>query len=153
MLELSRVQALLEDVGAADEEIAAVYKIGEDEWAIVYDEATTVLLTFDDLQQKLTLSIQIGRPIPEREHAVFGALLMYSFLRQQTGGVHAALGGTEGDAVLLFDWSPGESTAADLAALTANFAEKGRIWREFVTAADSDTVPSAFHEFVMGMRV
>jgi hypothetical protein len=87
-----QIQGLIEAVGPQVEAVQAVGQMGDTEWAVMFDTDTTVMLDLVTEQQKLVLSIDLGRPAQESRHATYETMLAYNVLWQETGGVTMGLG-------------------------------------------------------------
>ena len=68
---------------------------GYTEWAVMFDADTTVMLDPVTEQQKLVLSIDLGRPAQESRLVTYETMLAYNVLWQETGGVKMGLGPAE----------------------------------------------------------
>ena len=90
-----QIQGLIEAVGPQVEAVQAVGQTGDTEWAVMFDADTTVMLDLVTEQQKLVLSIDLGRPAQESRLATYETMLAYNVLWQETGGVKMGLGPAE----------------------------------------------------------
>lgn len=151
MTTLEQVQRLIDELGPAHGDIAAVVQNGEAEWAVVFDENEILSLEYDAEQSKLSLSISLGAPAVEKRLEVYQTLLCYSFLRQETGGVAMALAGPEGEAFQMFDLNAHDLSLDRLSTVVDGFMEKARVWRAYV--ADAGAGAPAFDASTLAMRV
>jgi len=90
-----QIQGLIEAVGPQVEAVQAVGQTGDTEWAVMFDSDTTVMLDLVTEQQKLVLSIDLGRPAQESRLATYETMLAYNLLWQETGEVKIGLGPAE----------------------------------------------------------
>ena len=90
------------------------------------------------LAGRLLLQAEIG-PAPEEQRTkLHAAMLSVSFLWRESGGLHMALAGSEGSAVLMADLAGDELTSQTLATVAGNMAERVLVWRGiFANSADS----------------
>jgi hypothetical protein len=141
-----QVQGLIEAIGPRVEAIEAVGQTGDTEWAVMLDEDTTVMLDLVAEQQKLVLSIDLGRPAPEARLATYETMLAYNMLWQETGGVKIGLGGANGRLVQMFELSTAGLDLDLLARVLEGFVAKALVWREQIArggASDEATPPPA----------
>src|SRR3954453_10385430 len=105
----SRVQALMREIGPLLELEQVSDFDGEREWALVVDAATVVHADYVEADDRLMLSIELGRPPEASHHRIYELLLLYNHGWPETGGVRMALESPGGTVVQLF-----ETGAADL---------------------------------------
>jgi len=131
MNNLDLVQRVLEELGPTLEQVN-VYQAGDGNWLVSFDEQTLVELEFDEDQNKLCLSIEVGDPPKESRFDTYEALLIYNYLGNETGGVRMALDGPSGAVVQTFDMNADGLDVSKLIAVLSNFVDKARIWREMI---------------------
>jgi hypothetical protein len=144
MASQEEIQALIEAVGPKVEAVQAVGQTGETEWAVVFDEDTTVLLDLVPEQRKLVLSIDLGRPEPASRLATYETMLAYNMLWQETGGVKMGLGGANGRLVQMFELNAAGLDLDLLAQVLEGFVAKALVWRGQIAqgTADAEAMPS-----------
>lgn len=124
------VNELLAAVGPNLPDVEGVLQRGEDEWLVRFPDID-VALEFDEASKRLMLSADLDRPAPGNHVAVYEALMGYTLLWRETGGVAAALS-AEGVVVILLTLYAAELDQALLATVLGNFAERARLLKTFV---------------------
>jgi hypothetical protein len=138
-----QIQGLIEAVGPEVEAVQAVGQTGDTEWAVMFDTDTTVMLDLVTEQQKLVLSIDLGRPAQESRLATYETMLAYNVLWQETGGVKMGLGGTNGRLVQMFELNTAGLDLDLLASVLEGFVAKALVWREQIAqgAGSAEALP------------
>lgn len=134
---LEAVSAMLQEIAPADETIVAVLQIADDGWVVTYNDDLDVELEFDTGSNRIVLSSYLGEPSDERRLSVCETLMMYSTMWRDTGGVCMGLTGPGGGVVMMADLAASETTGELLLSVLSNFAQKARLWREFVEKGGS----------------
>jgi hypothetical protein len=136
---IDHVQTLMEELGpaSADIAIAGVFQTGEADWGVAFDDEVVIALELDDESGRLYLTSDLGAPEDGRRAEICEVLLTYNGLIRQTGGVTAALTEPEGGLRLLLRLDAGSLTLEVLQTVLANFAEKTRVWRDYVATGDA----------------
>jgi hypothetical protein len=143
MASQEEIQGLIEAVGPRVEAVQAVGQTSDTEWAVLFDDDTTVMLDLVPGQQKLVLSIDLGRPAPESRLATYETMLAYNVLWQETGGVKMGLGGTNGRLVQMFELSTASLDLDLMARVLEGFVAKALVWREQIAqgAVSAEAMP------------
>lgn len=144
MITIESLQAAIEEIGPRDPDILSIIQRDTTSWA-VRAEDIDVEIEFEG--GRVTLQSSLG-PVPEdRRGTVYGTLLQYNLLRQDTGGVTMALT-ADGIVVQMLDFAEAQVSADLLLRVLNNFVTKARIWRGFVLSGP-DVVDTAD----LGIRV
>lgn len=129
----SRVQALMREIGPLLElEQVSVFDGGR-EWALVVDAATVVHADYVEADDRLMLSIELGRPPEASRHRIYELLLLYNHGWAETGGVRMALESQGGTVVQLFETGAADLDLVGLRNVVAGFVELARHWRDGIT--------------------
>jgi hypothetical protein len=123
-------QQIASEVGPLDDAITSVLQVADNQWAIALSDEQVELELSDD-GDKLVVTATIGIPPQKRLQAILEALLAYSVLWRETGGVRAALPARTEAAVLIADLATSGLTARFLAAATRDMVGKAVAWRMF----------------------
>ena len=91
-----------------------------------------VVLDLVEHRAELVLSVELGRPAPERRLAVYGSMLSYNLLWPETGGVKMGLGAADGELVQMVELSTVGLDRERLRTALRGFIEKARIWRRVI---------------------
>lgn len=142
MKSVEEVNAVVADVGPLDDSILSIARIADDRWVIQF-EAVDVQVECDEATGRVMLSTVIGTAPPLRTAAVYEALLSYSSLWRETGGVHMALDGPGGEVLQMVDLPASELRPDILVTVAVNLAERTAIWRGFFDNDDADAPPPA----------
>jgi|GEM_PF-2258092 len=131
------INTIVAETGPLDGEIISVSRTADDQWVIEY-EPVMIELEYNPTRKRLLLQAEIG-PAPEEQRTkLHAAMLSVSFLWRESGGLHMALAGSEGSAVLMADLAGDELTSQTLATVAGNMAERVLVWRGiFANSADS----------------
>jgi hypothetical protein len=150
MSQLAFVQNLIEELGPATSSLISVSQLGDETWGVVFEDETIVTLELDQDRGVLVLSGELGSPAASRKGEVCAALLNYTLLWRETGGVKMALGGEEDTAFQLYDLDCRDTSLVELQNVLENFADKARIWRSYVAGTGDAPLADAPP---LGMRV
>ena len=137
MTDQERVARLMTEVGPLDDDIVEVAQTSDDSWAIRFEDVD-IEVERDPLGGRLVLSAEIAVPRREDRVTVYEALLSYSMLWRETGGLRMALAEPGGAAVQLVDVSIADLTPKLLATVAANLAERTLVWRAFLASDQQD---------------
>lgn len=124
------IDAMIAAVGPDLSDIEGVLRRGEDEWFVRFPDLD-VALESDEPSGRLVLSADLGRPSPQSRLAAYEALMSYTLLWRDTGGVVAALS-ADGAVVILLTLHAAELDRALLATVLGNFVERARLLNAFV---------------------
>lgn len=131
---------IITEAGNHDENIALIVRRSEGLWQ-VDDEDLGIELEFHEATGRLVLTADLGAPPRERRAEVYEALLSYAMLWRDTACVRAGLGGEGGELSLMADIGTEGLLPAALAEMLANFGEKSRLWRKYVSAEAMTPAP------------
>lgn len=137
--DLSSIQAMLQDLGPNVPEIDAIIQSEDASWAIQFADESVVLLEWADDPARLMFSAGLGRPSDSRRLEVYQQLLRHNLNRGEAGA-RAALGGPEGEAMLMREASVAQLLPADLSRQLQDFASLARAWCAYV-GSEGDTAP------------
>lgn len=140
MKSVDDVNAVMADAGPLDDAIVSVARTADDRWVVQFD-AVDVHVEYDEATGRVMLSAVIGLVPPLRTAAVYEALLSYSSLWRETGGVHMALNGPGGDVMQMVDLPASELRPDILVTVAVNLAERTLIWRGFFEDDGADAPP------------
>jgi hypothetical protein len=150
MTETAKIRQLVAEVGPLDDEVRTIAQTADDAWTVRYDHVD-VDVEFEAGADRLVISTAIGPAPAERRLALYEALLTYSLLWRDTGGVRMGLDRPGGDVVQMVDL-PATITAAQLATTMSNMVDRALIWRQmFAAEIPAETTLDRFADF--GMQV
>jgi hypothetical protein len=141
MTDQEQVARLMAEVGTLDDDIVAVVQTGDDSWAIRFEDVD-IEVERDPHGGRLVLSAEIAVPRREDRVTVYEALLSYSMLWRETGGLRMALAEPGGAAVQLVDLNTVDVTPKLLATVAANLAERTLVWRAFLASGQQGEQPT-----------
>jgi hypothetical protein len=124
---------LLERLGPAWPEVAALTRLDESIWLVELQGEVAFSLEWRDEAPQIALSAPLGRPPLDRRFVVYESLLMFNALRHENEGATLGLDGPDGELTLLAEAPLAEGT--DLPALIAlleRFAAHVRQWQAYV---------------------
>jgi hypothetical protein len=148
MVSAAEIGSVVESIGPRDHDIEEVVSLTDGEYVVRYDDLD-VTLEFEAETDRLVLSAELGAAPSDKKTAVYTTLLNYSLLWKDTGGVHMAL--TADDVVVQMASLTGSEVNADrLIALLRNFAEKARLFRNYVQTGGGESIDTLMP---LGMRV
>lgn len=82
------------------EDVVYLARLSEDTWQIDFSDDRSLLVEIDLEGAALAVVVPLGKPQDQRRLQVYSALLTYSSLWQDTGGIRGALDGS-GNALLI----------------------------------------------------
>ncbi len=100
---IEEVRAVLAELGPGCDAIDGIQELADGSWALLMFENRRIDLALDARRSVLVLRTDVGRPLHSRAADSYAALLSYNLLWEQTGGARMALGGADGEVVLLLD--------------------------------------------------
>lgn len=122
--------------------VTYVAQLSDDTWQVDYEDSPSIVIRLDEAAGRLALQSVLGQVPTARKLAVYEALLVYSVLWRETGGVRGALNG-EGEAMLLVDLILASVSESLLHRALDNFSVKARYFAVHVAAGapadDADT--------------
>ena len=142
--DLSSIQAMLQELGPSMPDIDAILQSEESSWAIQFADETVVLLDWADDPPRLMFSAGLGQPADSRRLEVYQHLLQHNLDRGEAG-VRAALGGPEGEAMLMREACAGSLGMGDLGRHLQEFGMQARAWGAYV-GGESDAPPATLQE-------
>lgn len=150
MLPIEEINTLVAEAGPLDSEILSVSRIANDAWAIEY-EPVMVELEYDASRGRLLLQTEIGVVPEEQKAQLLSAMLNVSFLWRESGGLHLAMAGREGAAMMMVDLAGDELTTQSIATVAGNLVERVLIWRGIFASAmktnqENTALPSAMNQ-------
>jgi hypothetical protein len=113
--------------------VTRIAQLSDDTWQVDYDNGPSILIRLDEAAGRLALQSVLGRVPAERKLPVYEALLVYSVLWRETGGVRGALN-AEGEAMLLVDLILANVSESLLHRALDNFSVKTRYFAAHVAA-------------------
>ena len=118
--------------------------VAQQQWVAAMDDGSAIEFAWDADRQRLVLSVEIGRPpaAPAARLQILEALLSSNLLPDETGGVHAALGGHDGQVWLLADCTPA-GDAMDWARVLSSLHEQATQWRRAIGTPATPEVTAA----------
>lgn len=111
-------------------------------WSLELRGDTVIVVELSADGHSLCLRADLGQPPAQHRLRVCEALMTYTSLRQETGGITMALTGVGGDVIQLCDIPAFQLDAQGLGTIVINFAEKARLWRHVVAEGASSEAPS-----------
>jgi hypothetical protein len=140
MADVAQIPEMLVEAATFDDDIAVVLGAGQNNWVVRF-ENMDVEIQLDPERRRLVLLTNLGVPNTERRLAVLEAVLVYTLLVLETGGVRIAMTATDGDMVQLVDLGIDDLTSRDLSNVITNLAGRALVWRAFISAATADVPP------------
>ncbi len=135
------IQLIMQEIGPQTTNIDAVVQHGEESWVIQLDDTSIVLMEYATGPERLVFSTELGMPLPQRRLEVCQLMLSYNFLWEENAGLTMALGGPEGSAMLLFEWSGTQPTLQDFQKELHRFSRVATAWRGYI--AQEETTDAA----------
>jgi hypothetical protein len=106
-------------------------------WRMVFDATTWIDMEYDDAAARLVFTGTVG-PVDEGARPrTYEALLRYAYLWTEHGGVRAALDGTPGNVVLMFEMPATDVDLPRLCQVLQNLRTVIDGWREVLPAIAS----------------
>lgn len=134
MIHLDSPQAVQDHLADIAPNLRGVDAVLEHElgWTIGFEDDTALLLEWAESPTRIVLTGEIGRPPEAREAELLRSLLAYNLQWEASGGVRAAMGGEEGELVLIYEWHAELFEPASLAGVIEDLAEATRWWSRAV---------------------
>src|SRR5262249_5950592 len=120
-----------------------ILRSGETTWAIEYGEFE-IELEYEPTLDRLMFSVAVGPVSSDKQVRAYETMLAYNLIWRETGGVRMALAGPGLDAVQMADLGGSELSPELLLTVLGNFAEKARVWREFVAGKREESPAESF---------
>lgn len=137
---LGEIDLILQEAGPREDGILGVLRIADDRWTIRFEEVDVEVECNSETGRVLFAAV-IGPPPPSRARAVYEALLSYTMLWRETGGVRMGLNGPAGEAVQMVELAADELDPALAAVVAGNLAARTLVWRAHL----NDDVDDAEH--------
>lgn len=139
--------ALMAEIGPMDEAILMVSRLDDGRWIVAFSEVN-VEVEHDEATGRLMFSTLVAPAAKGREIEVYEALLLYSSIWRETGGIRMGLAGPGGDILQMADVFVPDATTRTVVTIARNLAERALVWRQFVSgraakadaAADGNTL-------------
>ena len=136
-INLQKFQIMMEEVGPAISDIETVIQSEDRDWAIQFEDQSIVTLEWAENPDKVVLSTILGKPPQTNQLSVYETLLCYNLLWRDTGGVKMALGGPEGEILLIYEMYVVDTTLNDFKTVLLNFLNIAKVWEVFIESEDS----------------
>jgi len=139
---------LMGQIGPADDAIGGVFAFGDDRFVVSLGD-TDITVDRDAATNRLMFSCPCGLPSRERREQVYEALLLYTSLWRETGGVRMGLVEPGGEVVQMADIFVDDATPALVVTILKNLSERVGFWRDFLTASPAATAQMPVPELSM----
>ncbi len=136
-INLQKFQIMMEEVGPEVSDIETVIQNEDRDWAIQFEDQTIVTLEWADNPDKVVLSTILGKPTQKNQLSVYETLLCYNLLWRDTGGVKMALGGPEGEILLIYEMYMQETNLNEFKTVLLNFLNIAKVWEVFIQSEDN----------------
>ena len=130
-----KLRLTMQEVGPRDDGIDQVLQTGEETWAVRFEDVD-VEVEFNPQTQRAMFSADIGVPPEERRLPICEAVLVYSMLWRETGGLRMAMNETGGPITQMVDVDCITLTIGTAAAVLHNLRDRTLIWRKFFYGTD-----------------
>ncbi|MFM2277886.1 MAG: hypothetical protein RLZZ444_117 [Pseudomonadota bacterium] len=90
------IQTYLQAYASSAEDVVYLARVSDDSWQMDFEDDLSILFELNIVGATLGIVARLGVPSANRRLTVYGALLNFSALWQQTGGVRGALDGADG---------------------------------------------------------
>jgi hypothetical protein len=137
-----KLSLMMEEAGPRDDHIELILRTSEDAWTVCFLDVD-VEVELDPLQSRVLLSAGVGVPPEDARTHVYEAVMMYSRLWRETGGVHMALEEPGGRIVQMVALDCASLSVGTMSIVLHNLAQRTLIWRGFVEGRDQDAPPPA----------
>ena len=148
MEQFQRIDLMLKDIGPASDAVEQIVRIGDQAWDILLTGDVVHHLRYDQQQEKLIFTTEVGEPNPDNVMQIFHALLQFNALRDETGGVTMGLADTM--VQQSFEMNVAATETPNLQAAVENLAEKALTWRIVLQSDAGDIEPETVNP---GLRV
>lgn len=105
-------------------------------WSAEFANGTEALIEWVAQPARLVLSALVGLPAAGREMTIFRTCLSFNALWQESDGAKLALGGDEGELMLIRELHAGAVGEWNLAALLEQFAGTAAAWRRYIVETE-----------------
>lgn len=136
MAHLEDIAGIIAAVGPEIPEVEGVLMRASDEWLLRFADID-IAIEFGADTDRLVLSAELGEVPLARRLDVFTALMTYSLLWRDTGGLYVGLANGRVP-ILLLSLAGGEVTSELMVTVLQGFTTRARILRTFVESADSE---------------
>jgi len=126
-------------------DLAQVTVFPEDScWRAVFDAATWIDVEYEAAGDRLVLTGTVGPVEESARQRSYEALLRYTYIWTEHGGVRAALDGTPGNVVLMVELPAAGVDLPRLCQVLQNFRGVVGGWRELLVTIGSGSAPARF---------
>ncbi|MCG8691414.1 MAG: type III secretion system chaperone [Minwuiales bacterium] len=139
MSEESTTETLFRELGPLFDPAAVLHDEAQSTWAVVIDDETRIDVAHDAEDEQLVFTLDLGTVPEEAASRVHELLLRFSFVWQDTGGLHGALD-AEGSAVLMYKHPVAGLDVRRLYALLGNLAQYRELWADLIDRAEADDI-------------
>src|SRR5262249_25136013 len=139
---------LFTELGESTPEIDEVVEhASEPQWALSLDDGLVLIIDLVQGQGTLSLCTSLGRPLDDERLRVWEAMLVYSSVYQNNGGISMALDQPGGECQMLSSLAAFDLDVDRLRRGILDLAHKARLWREVVASgADPMRAPPQARE-------
>lgn len=138
----TEVERLVNEIGPAAN-LESVYQKSDALWFFGYDQGDRVICEFDERQDKLILSAQVGKADNENKLAVYEFALAFNHMYRQTGGAKFAANGPQGEVSLILDIGQKHFDLPNFRQITKNFIQQARYWKQHLGLIGKTPEPQA----------
>jgi hypothetical protein len=131
MSDAEKFDLLMQEVGPCDHGVDQVLRLGEAAFAVRFSDVD-IEVHFDPTTGRVMLSADIGAPPPELRLPMYEAVLLYSMLWRDTGGVRVTMSESGGPLTQMVDLNCATLTTQLLATVLRNFNDRTLIWRKYI---------------------
>lgn len=139
---------LMEQIGPSDDAVGGVFSLGADRFVVSLGD-TDITVDHDAATNRLMFSCSCGLPRTERREQVYEALLLYTSLWRETGGVRMGLVEPGGEVVQMADIFVDDATPTLVVTILKNLSERVGFWRDFLTASPAASAQMPIPELSM----
>ena len=151
-----KIQDLISQIGPVFPDIDAVIQTEDPSWAIQFVDELVVMIEQLEHPDRMVFSSEIGTVADDQELPIYEALLCYNLLWKDTGGlsvyetllcynllwrdtggVKMALGGPEGEILLIYEMYMQETNLNEFKTVLLNFLNIAKVWEVFIQSEDS----------------
>ena len=133
----AHAERLFNELGPLLEPLIITYDADEAHWVVVIDETNRIDIVYDEANERFVFALDLGDVPDEAAGTVHELLLRFSFVWDQTGGLHAALD-DEGRAVLMYKHPARDLDVQTLQALLRGLHTHGQYWAGLIADAAGD---------------
>jgi hypothetical protein len=136
------LEPVMNEIGPDCSDIAAVFRDGEDSWAVQLDGGSIVNVARRSDPARVEMTVLAGTAPKGLREEVLRALLMFGFLSADTGGARMGLGAADDGVYMIRDLPASDITTRALHAEMQALAEVAARWGEFLEkAAQGEELP------------